>query len=624
MLKRPLYVIALLAAMAGPALAADSAVARKLDAPLRARVGALNGMSRVIIETADGWSVDRLIRSLKGKPGRRLGLVRGQVAEVPNSSLEALAERPNVRTVRLDRRVMGTMERTGAAIGATWVRENLGLDGAGVGVAIIDSGVTSWHDDLGNDRVVHFADFVDFQPLAYDDYGHGTHFAGIIAGSGYDSNGARRGVAPAANLVVLKVLDGDGFGYISNVIAALDYAVEHRAQFNIRVINLSVAAGVYESYTTDPLTLAAKRAVQAGLVVVTAAGNLGRDPQGQTQYGGITAPGNAPWVLTVGAASHNGTVARNDDSVAAFSSRGPAFIDYSAKPDLVAPGVGIESLADASSLLFSTHPKARLWGTVATATQPYLSLTGTSMAAPVVAGTVALMIQANPALTPNLVKAILQYTAEHKARYNDLTQGAGFLNARGAVQLARSFATAGNQPADLSAAAAADPTTWNRHINWGNHRIGGGVLRPDANAWGTDVVWGAAATAHGDPIVWGTTAPNDDNIVWGACAGDRCRGGVRGASDEDNIVWGTICGGADCRSVVWNANCSGAGCPSVVWGTSAREDTIVWGTSDDDDDDNIVWGTSADVGEVNWSVPPAEPAESASARMSQQGAVYPS
>src|SRR5204862_3320609 len=139
------------------------------------------------------------------------------------------------------------------------------------------------------------------------------------------------------------------------------------------------------------------------------------------------------------------------------------------------PGVGIESLADASSLLFSTHPSARLWGTVDTATQPYLSLTGTSMSAPVVAGTVALMIQANPMLTPNLVKAILQYTAEHRSRYNDLTQGAGFLNARGAVQLAKSFA------GDPGAAAAKDPTPWNAHINWGNHRIGGGVLNPNAN-----------------------------------------------------------------------------------------------------------------------------------------------
>ena len=298
-----------------------------MDAALRARAHAKLGTSRVIIETADGSASDSLIRSLRGRPGRRLGLLRGQVAEIPDSALDELAGRPGVRAVRLDRRVHGTLERTGAAVGATWARENLGVDGSGVGVAIVDSGVTSWHDDLGSQRVVHFADFVDFQPVPYDDYGHGTHVAGIIAGNGYDSNGARRGIAPGANLVVLKVLDGDGNGYISNVIAALDYAIAHRAQFNIRVVNLSVAAGVYESYNTDPLTLAARRAVEAGVVVVTAAGNFGRNAKGQAQNGGMTAPGNAPWVLTVGATSHNGTAARADDSVAPFSSRGPSRFD---------------------------------------------------------------------------------------------------------------------------------------------------------------------------------------------------------------------------------------------------------------------------------------------------------
>ncbi len=609
MLKSVTVVIALLAATSIPAVAASHAGVVKLDTPLRARAISGQGTSRVIIETTDGSATDSLIRSLKGKPGRRLGLLRGQVADIPNAALETLADRASVLAVRLDRRVTGTMERTGATIGATWVRENLGLDGAGVGVAIIDSGVTSGHDDLGSGRVVHFADFVDFQPLASDEYGHGTHVAGIIAGSGYDSNGARRGVAPGASLIVLKVLDGDGYGYISNVIAALDYAVEHRAQFNIRVINLSVAAGVYESYNTDPLTLAAKRAVRAGVVVVTAAGNLGRNAQRAIQYGGITAPGNAPWVLTVGASSHNGTANRNDDSMAAFSSRGPSFIDYTAKPDLVAPGVGIESLADATSTLFATHPAARLWGTLDTATQPYLSLSGTSMAAPVVTGTVALMMQANPALTPNLVKAILQYTAEHKSRYDDLTQGAGFLNARGAVELAKSFANGADH-------AVADPTPWNKHINWGNHRIGRGVLRPDANAWGANVIWGSSATDAGDTIVWGTTcgaracdntvwntSPDEETVVWGTSSEENTI--VWGTSQEINIVWGTACGGADCNSVVWGVSCAAQECANTVWSRSTSEDNIVWRTSSEDEDD-IVWGTRPDfapIADVNRSGP---------------------
>jgi len=588
MARRLLLFIVLLAAVAAPARAAGHGGDRKLDDALRARAHSGRGISRVIIQTTDGSSCVSLIRSLRGRAGRRL--VHGQVAEIPNAALDTLASRPLIRAVSLDRPVSGTLERTGATVGATWARENFGVDGTGVGVAIIDSGVTSWHDDLGPDRVVHFADFVDFLPAAYDDYGHGTHVAGIVAGGGYDSTGARRGIAPNASLVVLKALDGEGNGYISNVIAALDYAVGNRTRFNIRVINLSVAAGVYESFNTDPLTQAAKRAVEAGVVVVTAAGNLGKNAKGLPQYGGVTAPGNAPWVLTVGASSHNGTASRTDDLMAGFSSRGPSYIDYLAKPDLVAPGVGIESLADGASLLFSTHSRARLWGTLDTATHPYLSLSGTSMAAPVVAGTVALMLQANPSLTPNLVKAILQYTAEHRTQYDALAQGAGFLNARGAVQLSKSFA------GDQAASSAKDPTEWSAQIIWGNHRIAGGTLKPDANAWRTDVMWGAANTVQGEHIVWGTVcsgadcdhssasaAGHPDLQVWGtSCRDEECENVVWGtAGRDDNIVWGTSCAGADCSNIVWGTGCESLApsCSGVVWGVAGDRPRALPGRS---------------------------------------------
>src|SRR5262249_24564706 len=154
---------------------------------------------------------------------------------------------------------------------------------------------------------------------------------------------------------------------------------------------------------------------------------------GNSQYGGITAPGNAPWVLTVGASSHMGTVDRSDDTIASFTSRGPTAVDYRAKPDILAPGVGIESLSTPGSMLYSSAAPFLLSGTSSSETMPYLSLSGTSMSAPVVAGTVALMLQANPSLTPNAVKAILQYTAEIYDAYDPLTEGAGFLNAKGAV-----------------------------------------------------------------------------------------------------------------------------------------------------------------------------------------------
>ena len=160
----------------------------------------------------------------------------------------------------------------------------------------------------------------------------------------------------------LKVL-ADENGYISDVIAAIDYAIAVRNVYNIRGINLSVASGVFESYHTDPLTLAARRAVSAGIVVVAAAGNLGTTADGETQHGGITSPGNAPWVLTVGAASHEGTTARSNDTVARFSSRGPTWIDFAAKPDLVALGVGAESLSEPHSTLYSEYTDYLLDGT---------------------------------------------------------------------------------------------------------------------------------------------------------------------------------------------------------------------------------------------------------------------
>jgi serine protease AprX len=422
-----------------------------LDAILAGRALAGAGVSRVIVQTRSGAPATDLVRACAGTPGRLFPSLSAQVADVPDDCLESLAAAPDVLAVSLDRTVRGALRRaTRAAVGATWVAERLGFDGTGVGVAIVDSGAAP-HEDLGS-RVVHFADFVNRQAQAYDDYGHGTHVAGIIAGTGQSAGGARRGIAPGAHLVVLKALDAAGDGNVSHVIAAVDYAVRHRAAFNIRILNLSVAAGVFESYNTDPLTQAARRAADAGIVVITAAGNLGRDASGATQYGGITAPGNAPWVLTVGASDDRGTADRRDDIVASFSSRGPGNIDGTTKPDLVAPGVRIESLTDAGTVLYQSRPGARQWGTVRTATEPYLTLSGTSMAAPIVAGTVALMLQANPSLTPEGVKAILQRTAESSSRYDALTQGAGFLNARAAVELARAVADApdGDEQGDRS------------------------------------------------------------------------------------------------------------------------------------------------------------------------------
>ena len=338
----------------------------KLDKEMKSRSSRLLGTSKVIITINPGQeaNAEKEIKKLGGRLGRRLRLVNGMAVELPNRVINKISERSEVLSVHFDRPIAGHMNRTAVSVGARAAQQQWGYDGAGVGVAVIDSGIAGWHDDLtytGNSpsvrvvagqRVTAFVDFVNNQLQAYDDNGHGTHVAGIVAGNGYDSYGSHAGIAPAAHLVSLKVLDQHGGGVISDVIAAFEWAIANRVTHNIRVINLSVGARVTESYETDPLTLAAKRAVDAGIVVVTAAGNLGQKTVGnskKTQYGAITAPGNAPWVLTVGAYSTKGTLSRYDDKIAPYSSRGPSAYDYVAKPDLVAPGTGIVSLANPAS-----------------------------------------------------------------------------------------------------------------------------------------------------------------------------------------------------------------------------------------------------------------------------------
>ncbi len=598
----------------------------KLDAKLseRARGGSV-GFSRAIVMLNPGCDAAPDYAKVGARRGRKLGLINADVVEVPNRELQKLADSRCVKGLHWDRKTGGEMNYAAIVEGARAVQYTYGYDGAGVGVAVIDSGIVGWHDDLtyfgssakvqvvNGQRLVKFVDFVNGRTTPYDDNGHGTHVAGIIAGNGLDTWGARAGMAPAANLVSLKVLDDHAGGYISNVIAALDWVFTNRVTYNLRVVNLSVGAAVTESYMTDPLTLAAKRVVDEGVVVVTAAGNLGKNrTTGETQYGAITAPGNAPWVLTVGAYTHQGTLTRTDDAIASYSSRGPTAIDYAAKPDIVATGTGIASLAAPGSLLYNTKPTQLLSGLWLTPYKPYLSLTGTSMASPVVAGTIALMMQANPNLTPNLVKAILQYTAQDYG-YNALTQGAGFLNTKGAVDLARFLR---NPQAGQTYPSQA---VWSKTILWGNHKIKRGVIKPAGSAWSLNVTWGAATDAEGDNIVWGTACDTSecDNIVWGTSAmdaadiawgsfdseGDNIVWGTadcQAGTECENIVWGTACADGECDNIVWGTECGGADCDNIVWGTAEGEgDNIVWGTAEGEGD-NIVWGTNGETDQIVW------------------------
>ena len=241
-----------------------------------------------------------------------------------------------------------------------------GVTGAGVGVAVIDSGISPHAALVG--KVVAAISLVPGDAETTDLFGHGTHVAGIIAGAPVAATGNTPpfagGIAPGAHLVNIRVLAANGLGYTSDVIAGIDWAIAHRLQYQIRIINLSVGHPVMEPALTDPLCQAVARATAQGLVVVASAGNAGRDPSGHRVLGGIGSPGNSPFALTVGALSNGSTVARADDTVAEYSSRGPTRFDFAVKPDLVAPGTRIESLEAAGSVLTGDaplHPHRWIW-----------------------------------------------------------------------------------------------------------------------------------------------------------------------------------------------------------------------------------------------------------------------
>jgi serine protease AprX len=281
--------------------------------------------------------------------------------------LARLAKDPNVAYITPDRPVSMTWgnEDYETAIEADAAAAQFAFDGTGVGVAIIDSGVSDHgdlHDASGGSRVVYSQSFVAGDTTTADKFGHGTHVAGLTGGTGVNSgtgNGYQAryaGVAPNVNIINLRVLDQNGSGTDSQVIAAIQQAIALQSTYNIRVLNMSLGRPVYESYTLDPVCQAVEAAWQAGIVVVVAAGNRGRDTSmGTHGFATIGAPGNDPAVITVGATRTMGTATRVDDAIASYSSKGPTLVDHLVKPDLVAPGNRLVSLRVAGSTLDTNY-----------------------------------------------------------------------------------------------------------------------------------------------------------------------------------------------------------------------------------------------------------------------------
>ncbi len=340
-------------------------------------------MAQSASDTSGGYTcpvTDATTIAAKSAPGGGLDYEPSVVSAVTR------IDQPFLRSIRAD---------------AAWSRAT----GRGVGVAVIDTGIAGDVPDFqtphNGSRVIASAVTNPCARDANDHYGHGTHVAGLIAGNslvyptGHWAHGKYMGVAPRANLISVKVSDDDGNTTVLDVIYGIQFAVEHKDDLGIRVINLSLSSTVAESYRTDPLDAAAESAWFSGLVVVTAAGN-----EGATNDGVTFAPANDPWVLTTGALDDRGTFTRLDDVLASWSSRGLTQ-DGIRKPEVLAPGARLVStLAPGSDF-------ARLCPECVLDSGRYFRAGGTSMSAAVVSGAAALLLDAHPDWTPAQVKGAL-------------------------------------------------------------------------------------------------------------------------------------------------------------------------------------------------------------------------
>ncbi|MEW6723318.1 MAG: S8 family peptidase [Bacillota bacterium] len=362
----------------------------------------------------DRSGVERDIEKTGGRIRFHLPLIDALACEMPPLYLSNLSQSRGISYISYDGTVRAVMDVASRSVGITTAND-LGLTGRGVTVAVIDTGV-DLHPDLvrPTNRIIGFHDFTGTgHKKSYDDNGHGTHVAGIVAGNGRRSGGRYRGMAPEATILSIKVLDSTGGGRFSQVIQGLQTAIETQREYGTRVVCLSLGGTAIMPPEEDPVCRAVQRAVASGLVVCIAAGNDGPSP------GSVSTPGTSPEAITVGASNDHGTTDPRDQTIAPFSGRGPA-LGGGDKPNLVAPGVRITS-CQARSLAPDEDDSP--------GDPYYVTMSGTSMATPVVAGAVALLLEKEPRLTPSQVRQKLLRSAM-SMKASPYEQGAGLLNLR--------------------------------------------------------------------------------------------------------------------------------------------------------------------------------------------------
>ncbi len=418
-------------------------------------------LQSVIVQGTSAAQVAALVTRYSGEVTSYLDIIQGVGARVPADALAALRRASGVARVtanaatelsgsRYDKKASGTPATDYPDVTGADLAWQQGALGDGVTVAVVDTGIAK-HPALLKDIsgkphsvVVGWVDFVDGKKVPTDPNGHGTHIAGIIANASKGQDGEYNGVAPAVNLIGVRVLDETGAGDYEKVIQGIQWVIDHKAEYNIKVMNLSLHSLVQSPYWADPFDQAVMRAWAAGITVVVASGNDGPKPMT------ISVPGNTPYVITVGAYTDAYTPGDwNDDYLADFSSAGPT-LDGFVKPELVAPGAHIVSTMMPGSYIARNHDAS--W-----VDNQYFSMAGTSQAAAVVSGVTALVLGQHPQLTPDQVKYRLMITAlpwvnqdQSDVVYSVWQQGFGRVNAYDAV-FASGVDGSANQGLDLQA-----------------------------------------------------------------------------------------------------------------------------------------------------------------------------
>jgi len=414
--------------------------------------GAASPAHHYIVEAQSAPTATRLVRNVGGRVARSLPIINAVMADLTPGQATALkrdgAQVYEDRAVKVSGNATSTTNSPGETyvatvngaasppeIGATGL-QLAGTTGAGVVIAVLDTGMSTYAHPYDYDgwsgRVIQEVDFAASNGATgwanvVDGYGHGTQITSVMGSAAKDVAGLPYGVAPGAQFIIVRAFNANGSGSYSSVISGLNWIVAHQAKYNIRIVNLSLGATPQSTYWNDPLNQAVMKAWQAGIVVVAAAGNAG--PAAQT----IEVPGNVPYIITVGAMTDNYTPWNSSNwKLASFSSTGPTYEGF-VKPEILAPGGHVIGTMP-NNTNQTTTLTSEIFGSAVVNPVTLFPLSGTSQAAAVTSGAVALLLQSQPSLTPDQVKCKLMASAQpavnpsNHLAYSIFQQGAGMIN----------------------------------------------------------------------------------------------------------------------------------------------------------------------------------------------------